>query len=230
MLKAYREHVAERAAQGIVPLPLTAAQVKDLVALLQAPPAGEEAFLVDLLANRVPAGVDEAAEVKAGFLAAVARGTQKSPLIDRVKATELLGTMLGGFNVQPLVDLLDDNELGAVAAKQLAKTLLVFTAFDDVEQKAKAGNAHAKAVMTSWAEAEWFTSRPKVPEATTVTVFKVTGETNTDDLSPATLKTVIVIARGTSSRLVNHSAAAQLSITEEASAFPRRAFSATSWK
>jgi len=186
MLKAYREHVAERAAQGIVPLPLDAAQVTQLVALLQAPPAGEEATLLDLLANRIPAGVDDAAHVKAEFLAGVARGTTKSPLVDREKATELLGTMLGGFNVAPLVDLLDDKDLGAVAAKQLSKTLLVFTAFDDVEKKAKAGNAHAKAVMTSWAEAEWFTSRPKVPESITVTVFKVTGETNTDDLSPAT--------------------------------------------
>ena len=186
MLKAYREHVAERAAQGIVPLPLDAAQVTGLVALLQGPPAGEEALLLDLLSNRVPAGVDDAARVKAEFLTKLARGDAKSPLLDRVKATELLGTMLGGFNVQPLVDLLDDKELGAVAAKQLSKTLLVFTAFDDVEKKAKAGNAHAKAVMSSWAEAEWFTSRPKVADAITVTVFKVTGETNTDDLSPAT--------------------------------------------
>ncbi|MFM2153432.1 MAG: hypothetical protein RL199_1867, partial [Pseudomonadota bacterium] len=186
MLKAYRDHVAERAAQGVVPLPLDAQQVTELVALFAAPPSGEEALLVDLLSNRVPAGVDEAARVKADFLAKVAKGAAKTPLLDRVKATELLGTMLGGFNVQPLVDLLDDSALGAVAAKQLSKTLLVFTAFDDVEAKAKAGNAHAKAVLASWAAAEWFTSRPKVAEAITVTVFKVTGETNTDDLSPAT--------------------------------------------
>ncbi len=186
MLKAYRDHVAKRAEQGVVPLPLDAAQVTELVALFAAPPAGEEAFLLDLLSNRVPAGVDDAAKVKAEFLAKIAKGQAASPLLTRVKATELLGTMLGGFNVAPLIDLLDDKELGAVAAKQLSKTLLVFTGFDDVAAKAKAGNANAKAVIDSWAAAEWFTSRPKVAEKITVTVFKVTGETNTDDLSPAT--------------------------------------------
>ncbi|MBM4379708.1 MAG: bifunctional aconitate hydratase 2/2-methylisocitrate dehydratase, partial [Deltaproteobacteria bacterium] len=186
MLQAYREQAAKRAEQGIPPLPLHALQVPELVKLFSAPPKGEEAFLLDLLSNRVPAGVDDAAKVKAEYLAAVAKGTEKSPLLSRVKATELLGTMLGGFNVAPLVDLLDDAELGAVAGKQLSKTLLVFTALDDVAAKAKAGNAHAKTVLQSWADAEWFTSRPKVPEAITVTVFKVTGETNTDDLSPAT--------------------------------------------
>jgi aconitate hydratase 2/2-methylisocitrate dehydratase len=186
MLKAYREHVEQRAAQGIVPLPLDAAQVEALTGLLEAPPAGEEAFLLDLLANRVPAGVDEAAQVKAAYLARVARGEARTPLIDPEKATELLGTMLGGFNVDPLVSLLDHATLGPVAARQLSRTLLVFGAFDDVEAKAKAGNANAKAVLESWARAEWFTSRPKVPERITVTVFKVVGETNTDDLSPAT--------------------------------------------
>ena len=186
MLKAYREHVQQRAEQGVVPLPLDAGQVAALVELFAAPPAGEEAFLLDLLSNRVPAGVDEAAKVKADYLTAVAQGTKKTPLLDKVKATELLGTMLGGFNVDPLVALLDDAELGPVAATQLSKTLLVFAAFDDVDRKAKAGNANARAVLESWAAAEWFTSRPKVPEAITVTVFKVVGETNTDDLSPAT--------------------------------------------
>ncbi len=186
MLKSYREHVAKRAEQGIVPLPLDASQVTALVALLRAPPRGEEAFLMDLLSNRVPAGVDEAAKVKAEFLADVATGKATSPLIDRAKATELLGTMLGGFNVDPLVALLDDATLGAAAAKQLSRTLLVFAAFDDVAKKAAAGNANAKAVLKSWADAEWFTSRPSVPAKITVTVFKVVGETNTDDLSPAT--------------------------------------------
>jgi aconitate hydratase 2/2-methylisocitrate dehydratase len=186
MLKAYREHVAQRAAQGVVPFPLDAKQVKELVALFAAPPAGEEAFLLDLLSNRVPAGVDEAAEVKAAFLAKVARGETKTPLLTPQAATELLGTMLGGYNVDPLVSLLDHADLGPVAAKQLSRTLLVFGAFDDVAAKASAGNANAKAVLASWAAAEWFTSRPKVPEAITVTVFKVVGETNTDDLSPAT--------------------------------------------
>ena len=186
MLQAYREQAAKRAEQGIPPLPLHALQVAELVKLFAAPPKGEEAFLLDLLSNRVPAGVDDAAKVKAEYLAKVATGAEKTPLLSRVKAAELLGTMLGGFNVAPLVELLDDAELGAVAASQLSKTLLVFTAFDDVEARAKRGNAHAKAVMQSWADAEWFTRRPKVPESITVTVFKVTGETNTDDLSPAT--------------------------------------------
>jgi aconitate hydratase 2/2-methylisocitrate dehydratase len=186
MLKAYREHAAKRAEQGVVPLPLDAAQVTALVELFKSPPAGEEAFLLDLLSSRVPAGVDDAARVKAAFLADVAKGAATSPLLDRVRATELLGTMLGGFNVDPLVELLDDAELGRVAAKQLARTLLVFAAFDDVEKKASAGNANAKAVLASWAAAEWFTNRAQVPAKITVTVFKVVGETNTDDLSPAT--------------------------------------------
>ncbi|MFO0644968.1 MAG: bifunctional aconitate hydratase 2/2-methylisocitrate dehydratase [Polyangiales bacterium] len=186
MLNAYREHVAKRAEQGVPPLPLDAAQVTALVALLKAPPAGEESFLLDLLVNRVPAGVDDAARVKAAFLADIARGRAASPLIDRVRATELLGTMLGGFNVDPLIELLDDAALGAVAAKQLSRTLLVFAAFDDVAKKAEGGNANAKAVLDSWAKAEWFTARPAVPHKITVTVFKVVGETNTDDLSPAT--------------------------------------------
>ena len=186
MLTAYREHVAKRAEQGVPPLPLDAAQVTALVELLKAPPDGEASFLLDLLVHRVPAGVDDAARVKAAFLADIAQGHATSPLIDRARATELLGTMLGGFNVDPLVALLDDAALGAAAAKQLSRTLLVFAAFDDVAKKAEAGNAHAQAVLKSWADAEWFTSRPEVPKAITVTVFKVVGETNTDDLSPAT--------------------------------------------
>jgi len=185
MLEAYREHVEERAAQGIPPLPLNAEQVNELVALLKAPPAGEEETLLDLLTNRVPPGVDEAAYVKAGFLAAVAKGEAESPLVDRRKAVELLGTMLGGYNIQPLIDLLDDPGLGELAAEQLKFTLLMFDAFHDVEEKARAGNANAKAVIQSWADAEWFTRRPKVPEEIKLTVFKVPGETNTDDLSPA---------------------------------------------
>ncbi|MFO0762261.1 MAG: hypothetical protein U0359_37825, partial [Byssovorax sp.] len=184
MLKAYREHVAQRAAQGIVPLPLDARQVAELVELFAAPPPGEEAFLLDLLSNRVPAGVDGAARVKAEYLTKVAKGEVRTPLLDRVKATELLGTMLGGFNVDPLIALLDDADLAPVAAAQLKKTMLVFAAFDDVEQKAKAGNKNAAAVLDSWAKAEWFLTRPEVPADITVTVFKVVGETNTDDLSP----------------------------------------------
>ncbi|MEW8321435.1 MAG: bifunctional aconitate hydratase 2/2-methylisocitrate dehydratase [Candidatus Thiodiazotropha taylori] len=185
MLKAYRQHVAERAEQGIPPLPLNAQQVADLVELLKSPPAGEEETLLDLLTNRVPPGVDDAAYVKAGFLAAVAKGEAVSPLVDKAKAVELLGTMLGGYNIQPLIELMDDAELGELAAEQLKYTLLMFDAFHDVKEKADAGNANAKAVMNSWAEAEWFKRKPDVPEEIKLTVFKVTGETNTDDLSPA---------------------------------------------
>ena len=185
MLEAYRQHVAERNALGIPPLPLSAHQTKDLVALLQNPPAGEDAFLLDLLTHRVPAGVDDAAHVKAEFLEKVAKGQVKTALISPVKATELLGTMLGGFNVKPLIDLLAVPATAAVAAEGLKKTLLVFDCFADVKALADKGNAEAKAVLTSWAEAEWFTSRPEVPASMTLTVFKVSGETNTDDLSPA---------------------------------------------
>lgn len=181
----YRAHVAEREALGVPPQPLTDAQTADLVELLKNPPAGEEEYLVDLLENRVPAGVDQAAYVKAAFLNAIVKGEATSPLITKERAVYLLGTMLGGYNVAPLVDLLDNAELGGLAAEALKKTLLVFDAFHDVEEKAKAGNANAKAVLESWAEGEWFTSRPDVPSEMTITVFKVTGETNTDDLSPA---------------------------------------------
>jgi aconitate hydratase 2/2-methylisocitrate dehydratase len=185
MLEAYRQHVAERAALGIPPLPLDAQQTAAVIELLKAPPAGEEAFLLDLLTHRVPPGVDDAAKVKASFLSAVAHGDLQLGAISRAKATELLGTMVGGYNVKPLIDLLDDAEVAAVAAAGLKKTLLMFDYFHDVAEKASAGNAHAKDVVTSWANAEWFTSRPEVPRKITVTVFKVTGETNTDDLSPA---------------------------------------------
>ncbi len=185
MLQAYRQHAAEREALGIPPLPLDAQQTADVIELLKAPPAGEEQFLLDLLVNRVPAGVDEAAKVKASYLAALAFGSEKNALISAERATELLGTMLGGYNVSPLIDLLDNDTLGPIAADGLKKTLLVFDAFHEVEEKAKAGNANAKAVMQSWADAEWFTDRPEVPESMTITVFKVPGETNTDDLSPA---------------------------------------------
>jgi aconitate hydratase 2/2-methylisocitrate dehydratase len=185
VLEVYRQHVAERAAQGIPALPLNVSQTTDLIELLKNPPQGEEAFLVELITYRVPAGVDNAAKVKASYLAAVAHGTEVCRLISRAKATELLGTMLGGFNIAPLVDLLDDTEVAAIAAAALSKTLLMFDAFHDVKTKADAGNAFAKQVLQSWADAEWFTSRPAVPVKVTLTVFKVSGETNTDDLSPA---------------------------------------------
>ena len=184
MLQEYRNHVTERKAQGVVPKPLDAEQVAQLVELIKTPPAGEEAFVLDLLTNRVPPGVDDAAYVKAGFLAAVAKGETSSPILTSECATELLGTMLGGYNIGPMIDLLD-GELASTAANGLKKTLLMFDAFYDVKEKAEAGNDAAKAVMQSWAEGEWFTSREKVSEKIIVKVFKVTGETNTDDLSPA---------------------------------------------
>ena len=185
MLKTYRDHVAERAALGIPPLPLSAKQTGELIELLKNPPKGEEAMLVDLITHRVPAGVDDAAKVKASYLAAVAHGTEKCALLSPEKATELLGTMLGGYNLTPLIDLLDNTSCAPIAAEGLKKTLLMFDQFHDVKEKADKGNALAKAVVQSWADAEWFTSRPEVPQSITLSVLKVTGETNTDDLSPA---------------------------------------------
>ncbi len=185
MLKAYREHVAEREALGIPPKPLSADQVAALVELLKAPPAGEEEALVELITNRVPPGVDEAAYVKAGFLAALVKGEVSSPLINKETAVKLLGNMHGGYNIETLVSLLECPELGSLAAEELKHTLLMFDAFYDVEEKAKAGNALAKAVIQSWADAEWFTTKDKVAESIKMSVFKVTGEINTDDLSPA---------------------------------------------
>jgi aconitate hydratase 2 / 2-methylisocitrate dehydratase len=185
VLEAYRKHVEERAAQGIVPQPLNAEQTAGLVDLLKNPPAGEEEFLLDLLTNRVPPGVDEAAYVKASFLSAIAKGEATSPLLTKQRAVELLGTMQGGYNIATLVELLDNEELAAAAAKELKHTLLMFDAFHDVADRAKKGNVHAKAVMESWAAGEWFTNRPALAEKITLSVFKVPGETNTDDLSPA---------------------------------------------
>ena len=184
VLQEYRNHIAERAAEGIVPKPLDAEQVAQLVELIKNPPAGEETFLLELLADRVPPGFDDAAYVKAGFLAAVAKGEATSPIIDAPRAVELLGTMLGGYNIEPMINELD-GEHAEIAVEGLSKTLLMFDAFHDVQEKAEAGNASAKKVLESWANGEWFTNKPKVAEKITVKVFKVTGETNTDDLSPA---------------------------------------------
>jgi len=185
MLQAYREHAAERAALGIPPQPLDAKQTAELIELIKSPPQGEEAFLLDLLTHRVPPGVDDAAKVKASFLSAVAHGDLSVSMLNKAKATELLGTMVGGYNVKPLIDLLDHKEVATVAAESLKKTLLMFDFFHDVAEKSKAGNANATAVIQSWADAEWFTCRPEVAKKITVSVFKVPGETNTDDLSPA---------------------------------------------
>jgi|TARA_B100000315_G_scaffold260862_1_gene326503 aconitate hydratase 2/2-methylisocitrate dehydratase len=184
VLEAYRKHVTEREREGIVPKSLSPDQVKGLIELLRDPPDGEQEFLLDLLSNRIPAGVDEAAEIKAAFLFAVAEKREQSPLLNAEKATQLLGTMLGGYNVQPLISLLDSDELAETAVAGLRKTLLVFDAFQQVTDLSQT-NSYAKAVLESWANAEWFTGRPKVADKITVTVFKVEGETNTDDLSPA---------------------------------------------
>ncbi|HCR97267.1 MULTISPECIES: bifunctional aconitate hydratase 2/2-methylisocitrate dehydratase [Halomonas] len=185
MLEAYRQHVEERAAEGVPPKPLNAEQVAALIELLKTPPAGEEEFVLDLITNRVPPGVDEAAYVKAGFLTAIAKGEATSPLIDKIHAVKLLGTMQGGYNIVSMVELLDNEELAREAGEQLKHTLLMFDAFHDVEERAKKGNSVAKDVIQSWAEAEWYLSKPALEEKITLTVFKVPGETNTDDLSPA---------------------------------------------
>ena len=185
MLEEYRKHVEERASEGIPPKPLSADQVADLVKLLKNPPTGEDSSLLDLLTNRVPAGVDEAAYVKAAFLTDIAKGGTQCGLITRLEATRLLGTMLGGYNIPPLVELLDDSEVGQTSADALKSTLLMFDAFHDVDEKRLTGNKLAQEVMESWANAEWFLSKPEVPPELKVTVYKVPGETNTDDLSPA---------------------------------------------
>lgn len=184
MLELYRQHVEKRAAEGLPPLALNVEQTAELVELLKNPPAGEGALLVELLTYRVPPGVDQAAYVKAGFLAAIAKGETDCALIDKAHATTLLGTMLGGYNIAPLIDLLDDSDVAPLAAEALSKTLLIFDAYHDVVEKAKDNNI-ARQVVQSWADADWFTSRDEMPDTITVTVFKVDGETNTDDLSPA---------------------------------------------
>ncbi|MYJ59879.1 MAG: aconitate hydratase B, partial [Synechococcus sp. SB0672_bin_6] len=187
MLAAYRQAAAERHALGIPPLPLDAAQTQALTALLQDPPAGEEDALLELLRQRVPPGVDEAAYVKATWLSAVATGTVTSPLVSPLDATRLLGTMVGGYNVAALLELLEnpDEAIAACAATGLSGTLLVYDAYNDLLERA-AANPFARRVVDSWAAGEWFSNKPPLPEELTVAVFKVSGETNTDDLSPAT--------------------------------------------
>ena len=185
MLEAYREHVKQRQSEGLPPLALSAEQVADLIELIKNPPAGEAEFLVEMLVNRVPPGVDQAAYVKAAFLTDVAKANTACELISPVRATELLGTMLGGYNVQPLIELLDVEATAEAAATALSHTLLIYDAFHDISEKA-ATNEYAARVIRSWADAEWFTSKPEMAEEITVTVYKVPGETNTDDLSPAT--------------------------------------------
>ncbi|MFD0965578.1 bifunctional aconitate hydratase 2/2-methylisocitrate dehydratase [Seminibacterium arietis] len=181
----YQQHVEERAAQGIVPKPLDAQQTANLIELLKNPPIDKTDYLLDLFENRIPAGVDEAAYVKASFLAAIIKGETASPLISTQRAVQLLGTMQGGYNIEPLLTALDNEQLAPFAVKALSSTLLMFDNFHDVAERAKRGNPFAKEIMQAWANADWYLSRPKLAEKLTVTVFKVTGETNTDDLSPA---------------------------------------------
>ncbi len=185
MLVEYREHVNKRKSQNIPPKPLNADQTSGLVKLLKNPPKGEENFLLDLISNRVPPGVDEAAYVKASFLSAIATGKDHSPIISRELSVKLLGQMLGGYNVATLVELLDDEDMQECAAEQLKSTILVFDAFHDVAEKATDGNNLAKSVIESWANAEWFLKNKEVPKNIKTIVFKANGETNTDDLSPA---------------------------------------------
>lgn len=184
MLDAYHSHVAERANEGLPPLPLSAEQIADLIELIKKPPSGKEDEILELFIHRVPPGVDQAAYVKAGFLADITKGSANSPLIDKAKAAEILGTMLGGYNIQPLIELLDDDSVAPIAVTALSKTLLMFDAYHDIIEKAKT-NTFAKQIVDSWANAEWFTNKAIMPKEITVTVFKVDGETNTDDLSPA---------------------------------------------
>ncbi|MGD0946101.1 MAG: bifunctional aconitate hydratase 2/2-methylisocitrate dehydratase [Candidatus Binatia bacterium] len=184
MIEKYQKHVAERAAQGIPPLPLNPEQTEQLCGLLTSPPAGQEKLLLDLFENRVPPGVDPAAKVKAAFLGQVLKGTARSPLVSKARAVEILGTMLGGYNVEHLIAALQDAEVADAAVKALSRTTLVYDAFNQVEKLAKANGA-AKKVLESWAAAEWFTSRPELPVEIKVKVFRVDGETNTDDFSPA---------------------------------------------
>jgi len=184
MLKAYAAHVQERATQNLPPLPLSAEQVAEVVSLLKNPPVVEAENLLNLISNRTPAGVDQAAYVKAAFLSDLAVGKAHSPLINAELAVELLGTMLGGYNVQALVTLLDTT-MAVAAVKALSNTILMFDAFHDVDEKMKAGNVHAKALIESWSNAEWFSNAPALEKEIKVVVFKVDGETNTDDLSPA---------------------------------------------
>jgi len=185
VLEAYRKHVEERAAENLPPLPLDAKQVAGLIDIIKCPGSENTQALMDLFIHRVPPGVDQAAYVKAAFLASIASAETPCELVSRAYATELLGTMLGGYNIQPLIACLDDDITAPAAIKALSHTLLIYDAFHDVAEKAKTNDA-AKQVIQSWADAEWFTRKSKMAEEITVTVYKVPGETNTDDLSPAT--------------------------------------------
>jgi aconitate hydratase 2/2-methylisocitrate dehydratase len=186
LLADYRKHTQERAKLGVPPLALTANQVAQLVELLKSNPIEDVDFVMELFTQKVPAGVDDAAYVKAAFLNDIIQGNATCEVIDAVKACEILGTMLGGFNVKPLVEALKiDGEVADTAAEQLKNTILVYDAFNDVKSMADGGNAKAQEILESWAKAEWFINKPAMEKEITLTVYKIPGETNTDDLSPA---------------------------------------------
>ncbi|HKZ17397.1 MAG TPA: aconitate hydratase B, partial [Geobacteraceae bacterium] len=184
MIEKYLQHEAERKAQGIPAKPLESGQVVELCRLLEDPPEGKAAFLLHLFRERIAPGVDPAAEVKAAFLSGIISGSARSPLISRQEAVRLLGTTLGGYNVAPLIAALSDAELADEAADALSGTILMYDAFDEVLDLSRT-NAAAKRVVESWADAEWFSGRQELPETIKVKVFKVEGEINTDDFSPA---------------------------------------------
>jgi aconitate hydratase 2/2-methylisocitrate dehydratase len=187
LLEEYKAHTAERAELGVPPLALTADQTAELVELLKASSIADAAYAMELFENKVPAGVDDAAYIKAAFLNDIVQGNVTCTEIDAVKATVLLGTMLGGFNVAPLVAAMtsSDSVVAETAATQLKNTLLVYDSFNDVKKLMDEGNALAKEVVESWANAEWFYNKPAMEKEITLTVYKIPGETNTDDLSPA---------------------------------------------
>jgi len=185
LLSNYKAHTADRAALGVPPLALTADQVAELVELLKANPIAEADYAMELFTEQVPAGVDDAAYVKAAFLNDILEGKASCETIDKREACKILGAMLGGFNVKPLVEALNDDEVADVATNELKNTILMYDAFNDVKSMMDAGNAKAKEVVESWANAEWFYNKPEMEKEITLTVYKIPGETNTDDLSPA---------------------------------------------
>jgi aconitate hydratase 2/2-methylisocitrate dehydratase len=185
LIADYKAHTKKRESLGIPPLPLTAQQVAQLIELLKETPIVEANYLLNLLENKVPAGVDDASYVKAAFLNDIVQGNVTCEVIDKTKACEILGKMLGGFNVTPLVEALKIEEVASVAAEQLKNTILVYDSFNDVKTLMEQGNPYAKEVIESWAEGEWFLNKPELAKEITLTVYKIPGETNTDDLSPA---------------------------------------------
>jgi len=184
MIQAYRKHTNERQEKGLPPLPLTPTQTQQLCKLLEMPPAGEENYLLDLLVHHISPGVDPAAEIKAEWLNRIATGETTSPVVSPADAVGYLGTMLGGYNIEPLIALLSNDALGDLAATALKHTVLIYNAYDRIVELSKT-NSRAGDVLQSWADADWFTSREIFPDEFKVKIYKVDGEVNTDDFSPA---------------------------------------------